>query len=137
MTEQQNGREAPRRLLRPMDLIWIGVLLAVCGIALLFFYRPWAAAETAVTAQISFQGKVVREIDLPAASDEIFVLAENPKVSFQIENHAIRFVNTDCPDHLCENVGYISQPNHAAICLPNQVSLQIRSKDAGLDAIVD
>lgn len=136
MTEQETRPELPRRLLHPTDIVWIGALLVICGLALLLIYRPWTN-QAEVTAQISSQGVVVREIDLSAAEDTTFVLAENPKVSFQIENHAIRFVNTDCPDHLCENVGYLSQPNHVAICLPNQVSLQILSDQAEIDAIVD
>lgn len=135
MTKREIEREGFRRLFHPMDLIWIGLVLVVCGFAVWFLNRPWTS-DTAVTAQISLQGIPVLEIDLSAAEDTVFVLEEQPKVSFQIQNHAIRFVNTDCPDHLCENVGYLSQPNHTAICLPNQVSLQLLAQRSEIDAFV-
>lgn len=125
-----------RKLFKRTDLILIGILLTVCVGALLWMYLPKKTAGT--VAEIASDGKVVRTISLASAADETFVLPENSKVSFQIKDHQIRFVNTDCPDKLCENVGFLSEPNQLAVCLPNRVSLKIISVGGGsVDAIVN
>ena len=135
MDRDRSGTEG-RRLIRPVELIWIGAVLAACAVGLLFLYRPWSEAGD-VVAQISCGGTVVREISLQEAEDQTFVLPENPNVSFQIKDHSIRFADTDCPDHLCERADYLSRPNQVAICLPNQVSLKILGAGGEVDAIVD
>lgn len=131
--DQEN---AGRRLFQKNDLWVLLGLTAVCLAAMLFFYfRP---SDGKVTAQISCEGKTVREIDLSSATDETFTLEENPGVSFEISDHQIRFINTECPDKLCENVGFISRPGQVAICLPNRVSLKIMSSGTPeIDAVVN
>ena len=128
-------RQENRKLLNRSDIFIIVGIVAACAAMLLWLNRP---ASEKVRAEISVDGKIVRTIDLDTAEDGVISLDENSKVHFQIENHAIRFVNTECPDKLCENVGYINRPNSVAICLPNRVSVRIVGKgEENLDIIVD
>ena len=128
--EMQNNR---RKLIRWTDLLIIAAILAAC-IAALFFLYP--NDNESVTAQISYDGKIVQEIDLSSAKDEVLKLPENKCVSFEIKDHKIRFIHVDCPDKLCENVGFISSPNRTAVCLPNKVTLKITAVKADIDAVV-
>lgn len=124
-----------RKLMKPLDLVIIAALIVVCLAVLYWLNRPTAKSGT---AEIRWKGTILRTIDLDQAGDSIFRLEENPKVGFQIKDHTIRFIDTDCPDKLCENVGYISHPPQTAICLPNQVTLQIVGEDSGEpDAVVN
>lgn len=125
-----------RKFFKKTDLIFLGILLVGCIIALIWMYLP--NGQSGAVAEIACDGKLVETISLSTAADEIFVLSENPQVSFQIQNHQIRFVNTDCPDKLCENVGFLHESNPLAVCLPNRVSLKIVSQNSGnADAIVN
>lgn len=122
---QEGGKEASggRRLLKKSDLLIIGIILVICAGALL--WMSFGGETGDVNAIISYQGETVKTIPLNTASDGIFRLEENPKVGFQIKDHRIRFIETECPDHLCENVGYIDRSGQTAICLPNRVTLEI------------
>lgn len=125
-----------RKFFKKTDLIFLGVLLVCCILVLLWMRLP--KRQAGAIAEITYDGKVVKTISLSTAADEIFVLPENPRVSFQIQNQQIRFVNTECPDKLCENVGFLHESNPLAVCLPNRVSLKIISQDSGnVDAIVN
>ena len=58
-------------------------------------------------------------------------------VHFEIQNHQIRFVNVECPDHLCEKFGFLSHPRETAVCMPNRVSVTIIGTDSKTDTIVN
>ena len=124
-----------RRFFRKTDLLWLAGAAVLCVAALLWWYGRTPAGE--VRAVISVEGEPVRVIELATATDAVFVLPEQPKVSFQVERGRIRFVDVDCPDKLCENVGWLSEPNQVAICLPNRVSCKLEGADAELDAVVN
>lgn len=127
------GKEK-RKLFKLNDIIIIIVLLFV-SIVSLYFIR--SNNSDYLIAQISYNGDIVKEIDLESATDIVFTLSENKNVSFQILNHKIRFVNTNCPDKLCEKFGYLDKPNDVAICLPNKVSLRIIGKKEDIDIVVN
>lgn len=123
-----------RKLVKPTDIIIILLIVAACGVALLFMKN---SENTGLLAQISYDGKFVEEIKLDTAQNTIFQLSKNKKASFQISDRKIRFVNTDCPDKLCENFGYLDAANEVAICLPNRVSLKLIGAKDEIDILVN
>lgn len=131
-----NESNTQRKLLLKTDIYIIAAVVVLCVGVLLWMALRGRSTEDEI-AVISYQGKTVRTVSLNSTKNEVFQLEENPKVSFQVENHRIRFVNTDCPDHLCENVGYIDRSGQVAICLPNQVTLKIIGGSNDLDIIVN
>lgn len=46
-------------------------------------------------------------------------------MSFEVKEGAIRFVDVDCPDHICEDEGFVSLEGQTAVCMPNRVALSI------------
>ncbi len=127
-------KKEKRKFLKPTDIAVIIVIIGVCVIAMLFMKNN---NEGKLIAQISYDGKIVKKIRLDTASDAIFELSENKNVSFQITDQKIRFVNTDCPDKLCENFGYLDKANSVAICLPNKVSLKLVGNKEEIDIMVN
>lgn len=124
-----------RKFIKKIDIIIIFVLIIIC---FFIYFKINNNKYKKTLAQISYNGKIIWEIDLKSANDDIFTLKENQNVSFQIKDGMIRFVNTKCPDKLCENVGYIYKPNSVAICMPNKVTLKIvKAKDNEIDIIVN
>lgn len=121
-----------RKWIKPKEIIVVAVILAICIIIIIAL----KTREVGNTAQISYGGTIVKVIDLTNASDQIFVFEQNPNVQFNIKNHEISFVNVNCPDKLCENVGYISKPGEIAICMPNKTTLKIINESNDINIIV-
>lgn len=46
-------------------------------------------------------------------------------VHLVVENGAIAFEHSECPDHLCEGFGFINQENEFAVCAPANVGVII------------
>ncbi|MFZ2540055.1 MAG: NusG domain II-containing protein [Oscillospiraceae bacterium] len=123
-----------RKFIKLTDIAIIVVLIAVCTIVLILMEN---CSHSKLIAQISYNGKIVKEIELDTALDVIFELSENKNVSFQVSDQKIRFVNTNCPDKLCENFEYLDKANDVAICLPNKVSLKLVGDKEEIDILVN
>ena len=128
-----NHEKSSRNLISAGGIIFLLLVVAGC---LLFVFWPRAHSSSAV-ARIYYDGREVYSILLDTAEDTTFRLEENPKAGFQIQEKKIRFIDTECPDKLCENVGFISKPGETAICLPNRVTLKITGgTSSGMDGVV-
>ena len=46
-------------------------------------------------------------------------------VHIEVKDRAARFINSPCPDHICENYGWISMEDQTAICAPAHAVLMI------------
>ena len=46
-------------------------------------------------------------------------------IHLEVKDGAIAFVDSPCPDHLCENYGWLSREGDWAACLPARASLTI------------
>ena len=52
-------------------------------------------------------------------------LAKAAGVHIQIKDGAARFVDSPCPDHICEGFGWLSNEDQTATCLPARAVLTI------------
>jgi hypothetical protein len=115
-----------RKLFNKRDLWLLGALLALAAIVYFAFFLL-NQNKTGITAQITVDGVMVREVDLTA--DAEFALEENPNVHFEVRRGAIAFVQSDCPDKVCVHSGFLNTPGQTAACLPNKVLLYIYGED--------
>ena len=111
--------------LKKRDLL---ILLAVflLAAAAWLFWRATASSEQNL-AVITLDGVEIRRIDLETEPDGVFSLQQEygVPVSFEVKEGAIRFVDVDCPDHICEDEGFVSLEGQTAVCMPNRVALSI------------
>ena len=49
-------------------------------------------------------------------------------VHLHVENGGIAFVNSPCPDHLCEGFGILQNAGDWAACMPTRTSITIEEK---------
>ena len=105
------------------DLVLICAVACAAGLCAVFFF--FSKSDTPI-AVISTNGTVVREINLKTAPDETFTLTDRP-VSFTIKGGKIRFTNVTCPDHICENYGFIGKAHETAVCMPNKTAITIKN----------
>lgn len=117
-------------------ILWavIGVMLAA---ALLWLGRPQSG--TRMVAAISVGEQTVMTIDLSAAEDREFSIREETglPIRFQIRDHAIRFMESDCPDKICINTGFLRNDLDVASCLPNRTSLLVMSEQYRSPGLLD
>lgn len=101
------------------------VLLLACGVMFLFFHRSgtdWLYAE------VTIQGEKVLEIPLgEKEASKIWSFQEEfgVPVSLERDGERIRFVDVECPDHICEKTGWISMAYQSAVCMPNRTVVTV------------
>ena len=85
----------------------------------------WIVAALLLGCGISVDGQTLRTIDLTRASDGVFsIQPETGKaVAFEIQDGAIRFLSSDCPDQVCIQAGWVARPGERAVCMPNRTAL--------------
>ena len=107
-----------------INLIFAAVILAAAG--LLFGLR---AAQQDPEAQLAAQliygdsnDSLVFDLDKDATYD---IDTGYLTVHIQVQDGAARFIDSPCPDHICEGFGWISAEDQSATCLPARAVLTI------------
>lgn len=105
-----------------INKILIGGLLVI-SLALLGFRH--LTAEKGDCAMVAIDGSTVTyEIDLD--TDFVHTINEGKfVVTLEVKDGAIRFINSQCPDHLCEGFGFIKDEDDMAVCMPAGVAVLI------------
>lgn len=101
---------------------WIVVLLGVLGTAWLAF-ALWqgGAADRAI---IRSGGKIFREV--PLSRDQVIEVSGPLGVStIAVRNREARIAADPSPRQYCVRQGWLKQAGEIAVCLPNQVSLEL------------
>ena len=108
------------------DLLLVLVLLLIAAVMGGFFLLQDSDHNIAA---LSIDGRYVELFDLKKAENQLIDLREkyDVPVILEIRDGAIRFRESVCPDHLCENYGYISRVTETAVCMPNRTVLTIHS----------
>ena len=109
----------------------IGIAAIACLALLLLPKEPPAPSEQLV-AVLWVDGDVFEEIPLGTAEDGTFSILDSTghNITFEIKDHAIRFLESDCPDQVCVNTGFVSQYMDLAACLPNQTVLSVELRQS-------
>ena len=76
-------------------------------------------------AIVSVNGSEVMRIEL--SKSEIYNIDANLQVTLEVKDGKIRFINSQCPDHVCEGFGWICEEFEYAICMPAGTVVTISS----------
>lgn len=107
--------------------LWWGILLLLLAAALtamLIFRAKPAGSRAKIIC-----GDAVEFLSLE--KDGIYRLKANPNILFEIKDGAIRFIEADCPDKICEKAGFLSKMGETAACLPRETVLVIVGGNEG------
>ncbi|MFQ8832356.1 MAG: NusG domain II-containing protein [Ruthenibacterium lactatiformans] len=65
--------------------------------------------------------------DHPAAGqDGTYEISEGKlPVTLEVSEGRIRFINSRCPDHICEGYGWLSKEHDQAVCMPAGVVVSV------------
>jgi hypothetical protein len=119
------------------DRILITFVSSLIGLLLLNIYLPHTKGSTVL---VSIAGEPVRVVE----DDELF---ENKVLTIPIAKGEAEIEISDgrarilpmpakiCPRGICSSFGWIERPGEAAICVPNQLVVEVKSE--GQNKIVD
>ena len=94
-----------------INLIFAVVVLGIAG-----GWFAWRAAH----------GDANTVLDLPLTKDATYdVDTGYLTVHIQVQDGAARFVDSPCPDHICEHYGWLREEDQTATCLPARAVLTI------------
>ena len=117
-------------LLRAGD---VGVLLAGAGLVVALMLHAWSGGR-GDSAVIRAAGQVVKTA--PLNQPQTFSV-DGPlgTTQIEIEPGRARVARDPSPRQLCVKQGWLTQSGQAALCLPNQVSLEIRGRTTAYDTL--
>lgn len=110
------------------------VLITMSILLIAFLFQKLWSSSPAHQLTISQGDKVIGTYDLNQTRDlDIHGPLGTSLVS--IENNKVRFKHSPCNNQYCVHQGWLSKVGQAAICLPNQVSLQLTGKNKPYDSL--
>lgn len=113
------------------NLIFAAVLLLAA--AALFGWRAWKNVQNQnaglpLTARLLY-GDSGEKLDIPLEEDGVFdVDTGYYTVHIEVQDGAARFIDSPCPDHVCESFGWVSLEDQSATCMPARAVLVIVPK---------
>ena len=105
------------------NLLFAVVILAIAGI--LFALRAAHATGSTLEAELIYgDANTVQKFSLD--NDATYdVDTGYYTVHIEVKDGAARFVDSPCPDHICEGFGWLSNEDQTATCLPARAVLTI------------
>ena len=119
------GTQKPRRWL--VNALFAAVVLLAAGGLWLALGRP-GQTEQQVVAVADFGMGAVETLPLDADCDYYYEVGEYI-VHLQVKDGAVAFIDSQCPDHVCEDFGWLSQPGQWACCVPAGVYLSVEQAE--------
>jgi len=116
------------------DLVFIGLILFI-SVASSFWviHKRFQPSSGSSAVCIYQKDKLLEESGLD--KDKIIAILGG-KMQLELKDGRIRVLNTDCPHHICKNMGWIKHNGETIVCVPNRVLIEIKSKaPAVIDAV--
>ena len=106
-----------------LNLVFAAVILAAA--AALLRVRRAGQTGAPLCAELIY-GDANTKLTFPLETDAAYdVDTGYLTVHIRIQNGAARFVDSPCPDHVCESFGWLSEEDQTATCLPARAVLTI------------
>jgi hypothetical protein len=108
-------------------ITWIWIFLALAALALGGVFAARRFSEPAVTARITLDGELYREIDLRAVTMpyEFTIETELGSNTVRVEHGRIAVITADCPDKICVQRGWAEDGLLPIVCLPHRLVIQL------------
>lgn len=121
--EQNKGRARPGSW--KQNLLFALAVLALAG-AIGGYYWVQRANRPDKMAHLVYGTGERQEVEIDLREDGDYTFASNGyEIHLQVREGTIAFVDSPCPDHVCEGFGRISEVYDWAACIPAQAMLNI------------
>ena len=119
------------RGMRIRKIVGIVVLVAVvlAAAALLFvLYRANVPKAKPLVAMVDFGDGITETIPLDEDHDYLYDVGDYV-VHLQVKDGAVAFLDSQCPDHVCEQFGWLSEQDAWAACVPAGVYVTVQAAE--------
>jgi hypothetical protein len=117
------------KLIKKADIILIVSLLILSLVPEIIFVASGQDRDTSTTyAVITIDGKSYKTIPLSdhSGTDTFTIRTDAGYNTIVVKDHTIGIIESDCPDKICIQEGFISKPGATVICLPHKVMIEVR-----------
>ena len=120
------------QFIKPLFGDWLIIGASIVAI-IIMFQQFWSFAP-ASQLKIRQGSQIVGTYDLNQQR-ELHVKGAIGEAIIVINNGQARFKQSPCPNQYCVHQGWLSRAGQAAICLPNQISLQLLGAKNSYDSL--
>ena len=124
--KQPEPAKGAKRLSWKANLLFAAVVLAA-AVLLVFLLRPRSKAEP-LAAVVDFGDGITETIPLDEDHDYLYDVGDYI-VHLQVKDGAIAFLDSQCPDHVCEQFGWLSEQDAWAACVPAGVYVTVQAAE--------
>lgn len=103
-------------------LFLVPIIIAIVSFFIIFNH------QTKPVANIIIDGKLYKSIDLSNTTNQTIDLNLKYNNVIEIKDGKIRILNTDCPDKVCKNTGFINKAGQVIVCVPSKLIIKIEGK---------
>lgn len=109
-------------------------IIAICLISTAVMFKQFWVLDSASQIKIRQGDRVLGLYDLNQ-SRELTIKGPKGFSVIIINNGKVRFKQSPCTNQYCVHQGWLSRAGQVAICLPNQISLQLIGNKTSYDSL--
>ncbi len=117
---------------KPLVGDWL--IVAISAIAIIFLFQQFWRLEHPSTLKVRLGDKVAGTYDL----NQMRELKFNGPIgvaTISIHQGKVRFKQSPCHNQYCVHQGWLIHAGQVAICIPNQLSIQLLGKQSSYDSL--
>jgi hypothetical protein len=115
-------------------LIGDWLVMAASLVAVVFMFQIFWSFAPASKLKIRQGDKIIGTYDLNQMR-ELKIAGPKGESLISINQGKVRFKQSPCHNQYCVNQGWLSRAGQVAICLPNQISLQLMGVKSAYDSL--
>ena len=117
---------------KPLLGDWLVII--TCLIIIIFLFQTLWIREPASQLKIRLADKIIGTYDLNQTR-ELHIHGPIGEAIISIQQGKVRFKHSPCTNQYCVHQGWLSRTGQVAICLPNQISLQLVGAKTPYDSL--
>ncbi len=117
---------------KPLIGDWLIIIAGI--IVVIFMFQKFWSFEQASKLKIRQGDKIVGTYDLNQTR-ELQIKGPVGISTISINQGKVRFKQSPCHNQYCVHQGWLSHSGQVAICIPNQISLQLLGRQSGYDSL--
>jgi hypothetical protein len=117
---------------KPLIGDWLVIIVSVAAVIIMF--QQFWSFEQATKLKIRQGNQIIGTYDLNQTRD-LHIHGNLGDALISISQGKVRFKQSPCNNQYCVHQGWLSRAGQVAICIPNQISLQLMGAKSSYDSL--